>query len=159
MVGRRTEEDREARVRIAVRQIVAVQERVRAEENREKITRCVEQLLGVVLATDARKRPEELLRAELVSQRPSSSRLLENLRRHSGSVTIATWSARNHRRYRDRARRCGSRRDLANAGMISTSSGTRRRRRPGFLIASGKFAADRGQQASGGRIVSVTVER
>ncbi|HVC92945.1 MAG TPA: hypothetical protein VND64_04600 [Pirellulales bacterium] len=31
-----------------------------------------------------------------------------------------------------------------------------RRRRPGFLVAAGKFAADRGQRASGGRMVSVT---
>src|SRR5262249_36421662 len=63
------------------------------------------------------------------------------------------------------ARRCrdqgappgGSRRDLAElAGHdLDELQEAGRRGRPGFLVASGKFAADRGQRASGGRVVSV----
>src|SRR5712691_5386090 len=64
----------------------------------------------------------------------------------------------DHRRYRDQGTPPGgSGRELAElpGHDLDELQEAGRRRCPGFLVASGKFAADCGQRASSGRIVSV----
>ena len=85
--------------------------------------------------------------------------LLENLRRQLRVGHDPRHGQRaDHRRYRDQGTPPGgSRRDLAElpGHDLDELQEPGRRRCPGFLVASGEFAADRGQRASGGRIVSV----